>query len=416
MFKPNSGMTLIKASMLVDGQGGPAVERGAVLLEGDLIRAVGPEAKVVPPEGVAVDEMIYDHGTILPGFVDSHVHLIGMGDGRAGDELTTLPDEVLSLQAARNARAHLLSGVTTVRDCGAKNQTTLMLRQAMEMGIMPGPRLILTGRPAAIIGGHLSYFGIQATGVDECRAAVRQWVKEGADFVKITASGGSTRTSISLRPSFNVDELTAICDEVHKFGKHTAAHCVNTQAMVNCLDAGIDTIIHGRFAEPDGSKIYYDEIAERIAKQGVFVNYNLGGTSHRKLMLESKRDFEGLTADEQTQLDGVLSQLESDHVFHPRMRSQGVTIVCGSDSAWGPYKMGQFHYEVEAHVDAGMAPMEALVAATSDAARSCMVDHEVGSLEVGKQGDVLVVVGDPTKDITAIRNVAAVFKGGQRVR
>jgi len=416
MAERSSGLTLIKAGLLVDGLGGPAVERGAVLLEGDLIRAVGPEATVVAPEGAVVEEFVYEHGTILPGFVDSHVHLIGMGDGRAGDELTTLPDEVLSLQAARNARTHLLSGVTTVRDCGAKNQTTLMLRRAMEMGITPGPRLILTGRPAAIIGGHLSYFGIQATGVDECRAAVRQLIKEGADFVKITASGGSTRTSISLRPSFNVDELTAICDEVHKFGKHTAAHCVNTQAMVNCLDAGIDTIIHGRFAEPDGSKIYYDEITERIAKQGVFVNYNLGGTSHRKLLLESKRDREGLTADEHAQLDGVLSQLESDHVFHPRMRSQGVTIVCGSDSAWGPYKMGQFHYEVEAHVDAGMAPMEALVAATSDAARSCMVDGEVGTLEVGKQGDVLVVDGDPTKDITAIRNVAAVFKGGQRVR
>jgi len=126
MVKPNSGMTLIKAAMLVDGQSGPAVERGAVLLEGDLIRAVGPEANVVAPEGAAVEQLTYDHSTILPGFVDSHVHLIGMGDGRAGDELTTLPDEVLSLQAARNARAHLHSGVTTVRDCGAKNQTPLM--------------------------------------------------------------------------------------------------------------------------------------------------------------------------------------------------------------------------------------------------------------------------------------------------
>ncbi len=91
-------------------------------------------------------------------------------------------------------------------------------------------------------------------------------------------------------------------------------------------------------------------------------------------------------------------------------------IVSGSDTAWGPYKMGQFHYEVEAHVDAGMSPMEAIVAATSDAARSCMVDGEVGSLEAGKQGDVLVVDGDPSKDITAIRNVATVFKAGQRVR
>ena len=138
----------------------------------------------------------------MPGLVDSHVHLIGIGDGRAGDELVTLPDEVLTVQAAQNVRRHLYSGVTTVRDCGAKNRTTFALRQAVEMGILPSPRLVLAGRPVAIIGGHLSYFGIQATGEDECRAAVRQLIKEGADFIKITATGGSTRTSHPLRPSF----------------------------------------------------------------------------------------------------------------------------------------------------------------------------------------------------------------------
>ena len=174
MGQPDGGLKLIKAARLIDGKGGPPLERGAILLEGDRIKAVGTEESVVPPEGAQVEELDYEGRTVLPGLIDCHVHLIGIGDGRAGDELTLLPDEVLTLQAARNARAHLYSGVTTLRDCGAKNRTTFLLRQAMEMGITPGPRLVLSGRPMAIVGGHLSYFGIQATGPVECRAAVRQ--------------------------------------------------------------------------------------------------------------------------------------------------------------------------------------------------------------------------------------------------
>ena len=147
---------------------------------------------------------------------------------------------------------------------------------------------MLAGRPVAIIGGHLSYFGIQATGPTECRAAVRQLVKEGADFIKITATGGSTRTSNSLRPSFNVDELTAICDEAHKFGIHAAAHCHSSQAMLNVLDAGIDTIIHGDFREPDGAETFRPEIADRIAEQGVFVNKTIGGSVAGMRILEAE--------------------------------------------------------------------------------------------------------------------------------
>ena len=415
MADSDQRFTLIKAPVLIDGNGGPPLERGAVLVEGDSIRAVGAEEDVAPPEGAHVQEFNYEGKTVLPGLVDCHVHLIGIGDGRKGDELTLLPDEVLTLQAARNARTHLYSGVTTVRDCGAKNRTTFMLRHAMEMGITPGPRLVLTGRPAAIVGGHLSYFGIQATGVDECRAAVRQLVKEGADFIKITATGGSTRTSFPLRPSFNVDELKAICDEIHKFGRHAAAHCVNSQAMLNCLDAGIDTIIHARHQEPDGSEVFREDVVDRIVDQGVYVNYNMGGAMHRIRTLEDKRGVEGLTAEEREQLDTHREMLERGQDFYGRMRSAGVTMVCGSDSTWGNYKMGQFNYEVEAQVAGGMEPMEAIVAATRDSARSCWVDAEVGSLEPGNQADVLVVDGDPSKDITALKNVVDVFQAGNVV-
>jgi len=406
---------LIKAARLINGNGGPPLERAAVLMEGRQVRAVGTEESVVPPEGTEVLEIDYGDKTILPGLVDCHVHLIGLGDGRAGDELTQLPDEVLTLQAARNARAHLYSGVTTVRDCGAKNQTTLMLRQAMEMGITPGPNLVLAGRPVAIIGGHLSYFGVQATGADECRAAVRQLVKEGVDFIKITATGGSTRTSFPLRPSFTVEELTAICEEIHKFGKHAASHCVSSQAMSNVLEAGVDTIIHGYFKEPDGSAKFIPEIADRMASQGVFVNPTMHGSRGRVQALEAKLESEGLTDEESTILETQRIERENKLDWFARLKDAGVRLACGSDSAWGNYKMGGFQYEIEAHVEAGMSNMEAIVSATSDSAESCHVDDAVGTLEPGKQADILVVDGDPSQDIAALWNVADVFLNGELV-
>ena len=407
--------TLIKAARLIDGTGAPVLERGAILVEGDRIRAVGTEESVVPPEGASVDELDYGDRTVLPGLIDCHVHLNGIGDGRRGDDLTTLPDEVLTIQSARNARTHLYSGVTTIRDCGAKHRTTFMLREAMNMGITVGPRLVLAGRPIAIVGGHLSYFGIQATGPEECRAAVRQLLKEGADFIKITATGGSTLTSFSERPSFNVPELQAIVEEIHKFGRHAAAHCASSQGMVNTLDAGIDTIIHGVHREPDGSQLYRPEISERIAEKAVFVNPTLNGSREGIKVLEAKRERGGLTDDEHARLDLFSRSVEvrADHVT--RMRDAGVRMVCGSDSAWGNHTMGHFHDEIDAHVGTGMSPMEAIVSATSDSAKSCWIDDKVGTLEEDKLADILVVDGDPSQDVMALENVADVFLGGEKV-
>ena len=415
MPKGDNGFTLIKAARLIDGNGGPPAERATVLMEGNRIMAIGTEETVRAPEGAQVREFDYGDKTVLPGLVDCHVHLIGIGDGRAGDELTTLPDEVLTVQAARNARAHLYSGVTTVRDCGAKNRTTFMLREAVNMGITPAPRLLLTGRPVAIVGGHLSYFGIEATGPDECRAAVRQLVKEGADFIKITATGGSTRTSFPLRPSFTVEELKVICDEAHKFGKHAAAHCASSQGMINALEAGVDTIIHGIFKEPDGSDKFLPEVAERIARQGVFVNPTLQGGRSRRWHLEEKLESQGLDDVEQRQLDDIRISNEARIDGFARMREAGVTMACGSDAAWGNYKLGGFQHEIEAHVEAGMTPMEAIVSATRDSVRSCWIDDEVGTIEVGKGADLLVVDGDPSADIGALWNVVDVFQGGELV-
>ena len=404
--------TILKATRLIDTAAEAVQEQAAILLEGSTVRQIGTAETVHAPEGASVQEIDYGDATILPGLVDSHVHLNGIGDGRAGDELVTLPDEVLTVQSAQNARRHLYSGVTTLRDCGAKNSTTFMLRQAVDLGIVPAPRLILAGRPVAIIGGHLSYFGTAATGVDECRAAVRQLIKEGADFIKITATGGSTRTSHPLRPSFNVEELRAICDEAHRFGKHAAAHCASSQGMANSLDAGIDTIIHGVHKDPDGADTYRPDITERIAEQGVFVNPTLGQGVARIRMLE---DIQDLTAEQQAELNAARQTSDARMDHFARMRDAGVVMAAGSDSAWSHYPMGDYQTDIEAHAMAGMSNMEAIVSATRDAARSCCIDSLVGTLDPGKQADVLVVNGNPLEDLADLRHVADVFLAGTRI-
>jgi hypothetical protein len=141
-----------------------------------------------------------------------------------------------------------------------------------------------------ITGGHMWYFGQEADGVDGVRRAVRQLVKEGADFVKIVATGGSTRTSYPSRPAFNPDEVRAIVDEAHKLGKPTAAHCASTQGVINAVEAGVDTIIHCVFLEPDGTPRFRPEVAERIAAGEAWVDFTVAQTWVRLLALEAKAE------------------------------------------------------------------------------------------------------------------------------
>ena len=407
---------LIKGTKLIDGNGGPPLDNGAILIEDGIIKEIGTPETITLAEDVNVEEFTYEGASILPGLVDCHVHLNGFGDGRPGDDLAKEPDELLILQSAKNAKSHLFSGVTTIRDLGSKNQTSLILKKAAEQGIVLAPRLIVCGRPIAIIGGHLSYFGIEATGVVECRAVVRQLIKEGADFIKITTTGGSTKTSYSTHASFTAEEITAICDEAHKFGKHAVAHSIATQGMINALDSGIDSIIHGSFLEPDGTSVFREDIAKRMTNDGVFLNPTLGQGHVRRIMLNDKLEAQGLTPEEQTELDTQESSraLRTNHLH--KYQAAGVQLVCGSDSSWQYYPMGAFQHEIDAHVEqAGQSPMDAIVSATRESAKSCWAEDKIGTLDVGKSADILVVNGDPSKNIKNLWNTIDVFLGGELV-
>ena len=418
MNSSSTDFTLLTGAILIDGNGNSPVENGAILVKDEEIKAIGHRDSISIPEHANVTTINYPNQTILPGLIDCHVHLTGIGDGRSGDELATLPDEVLTLQGSQNANRHLQSGVTTVRDLGAKNKTTFMLRKSAEMGLVKTPRLLLSGRPITIIGGHLSYFGTSVTGATEARAAVRQLLSEGADLIKITATGGSTRTSIPGRPSFNVDEISAITDEAHKFGVHVAAHCTNSQGILNALDGEVDTIIHGYHIEPDGHLIYREEIGERMAEKKIFLNPTLHQGRERIWKLEDKRKLEPLTKGEEIEIEDFKYSWEEKLKFFEKILSAGVQLAAGTDASWMHYQLGgtSLQDEILAHVDVGLSPMEAIVSATSNSARSCWIDDQIGTLEPGKKADILVVNGNPSLDIKTLRNVVEVFQSGVAVK
>ena len=407
--------TILTADRVIDAKGGPPIQNGAVLTRGSVIVSVGPANEIRAPDGASIVRHHYPGATILPGMVDCHTHNNGFGDGRNGEDLAALEDEILTVQAAGNARRSLFSGVTTIRENGPKNMTMFRLRDAINEGLAIGPRMMLCGRPVSIIGGHMGYFGGEVTGVVDSRALTRQLIKEGADYIKITATGGSTPSSFPLRPAFNVDELQAVTDEAHKFGMLTATHSTSTQGVINSLDADVDMIIHCTYNEPDGEVNFREDVAERIGEQGAYVNPTLQVGRARVWSLIQQGGETGLTEEARIDLDGAKRELDTRLDHNRRMIEMGIKVITGSDSSWGDYQLGNTVYETELLVHAGYSHMQGLMSVTSRAAEALGVDDIVGTLEPGKQADILVVDGDPSKNVNDLWNVADVFFKGEKI-
>ena len=416
MSAPAPRYTLITAARLLDGSGAAAVEQAALLIDGDRVAALGRAADVHAPTGAAVDRHDYGAATILPGLVDAHTHLVAPGDGTLGDDVAKEDDDILLLQAAKNARTLLHSGVTTLRENGAKGKVAFSLREGIRRKLAPGPRMVICGRPITITGGHMGYFGSEADGEAAVRAEVRKLLKEGADYIKIVASGGSTRTSDPNRASYTVAELAAMTDEAHRHGKLTAAHCTSAQSVQNCLDADVDMIIHCIFAEPDGTYRFRPDLVERLATAKAWVNPTLYVQKAAIERQRAAREREGrLTPELVAQLDDARRALDLKVDAVRRMSEAGVRMTAGSDSPWGWYAPGEFVHEIHMLAQAGLSYSDAIVAGTADAAESIGVGPAAGRLAKGRLADALVVRGDPTKEITALWNVLDVYQAGRRV-
>jgi len=385
-------------------------------VEGDRIVSLGREADVRVTDGASVDRRDHAEGTILPGLVDAHTHLVAPGDGTLGDDVAKEDDDILLLQAAKNARTLLHSGVTTLRENGAKGQVAFSLREGIRRQLAPGPRMVICGRPIAITGGHMGYFGSEADGEAAVRAEVRKLLKEGADYIKIVASGGSTRTSDPNRASYTVAELVAMTDEAHRHGKLTAAHCTSAQAVQNCLDADVDMIIHCIFTEPDGTYRFRPDLVERLVAAKAWVNPTLYVMKAGIERLRDAREREGqLTPDLVAKLEDARRALDVRVDAVRRMSEAGVRMTAGSDSPWGWYAPGEFVHEIHMLAQAGLSYSDAIVAGTAGAADSIGVGGLAGRLAPGRLADFMVVRGDPTREITALWDVLDVYQAGRRI-
>lgn len=417
MTQQESSFQLIKGKYVIDGKGGAPIENGAVLIEGSKIRRVGPQKDVSAPEGAPLEVHEFPDSTILPGLVDVHTHLNYPGDGTHTNDVMEESDDILLMQSIVNAQSYLKLGVTTIRDNGAKNHTTLSLKEGIRRNLAIGPRLVLCANPLTITGGHMWQMGAEADGVDGVIKGVRRLVKMGADYIKVAVTGGTTLGTYPNLPAYNLEELRAIVWEAHKFQRLVAAHAHATEGIINALEAGIDMIIHCTWREPDSSSKYRPDIADRIAEAGRWVNPTLYQTVgvRRDLLLE-KAETEGLTQEEQVALDRLEVAYPQRVEQTQQMIEAGVKFVTGTDCGWGEVPFDRIFKEMEIFVEAGMSPMQAILTVTKDAAESVGLGKLIGTLEDGKEADIAVFDGAPHRDVNDIANVAAVFQAGNRVR
>ncbi|MQG39202.1 MAG: amidohydrolase family protein [SAR202 cluster bacterium] len=414
-LETGSKFKIILSNNIIDGISDGPIKSDAILVEDSKIVGLGNRDEIKPPIGADAEIYDFSDSTVMPGMVDAHTHHNGFGDGRLGDELVKLPDEMLVLNSARNARKSLFSGVTTIRENGPKNKTMLELRKSILRGDQIGPRMMLCGRPISIIGGHMSYFGSQVTGEVQSRAMVRQLVKEGSDYIKITATGGSTITSDPLRPAFNLNELKAITEEAHKFNKLTAAHCTSTAGIKLSVEANVDMIIHSVFKDPNGENRFDNKIAELMVDKGVYINPTLHVFrsqiwAMQKNMIDKPENKQDILA-----LDKAKKEFDIRVEDLNKLIDLGAKVITGSDSSWGDYQLGNTVYEVECLELAGLSRSKSLKSVTKESAVSIGVDESVGTLAKGKDADILVLGKNPYDHLDNLWKVRDVFLRGSIV-
>jgi imidazolonepropionase-like amidohydrolase len=402
--------TLIKADRLIDGSGAEPQTGAIVAVENGKITGIF-FGEV--PESAAADAKILDFpgGTILPGLIDTHVHLNLPGDGTTLEDAVREPEGVLVATSAFTAARALSAGVTTVRDLGAMRNTVFHLKRALALGHGSGARILACGQPITITGGHTWYFGGEADGVDGLRRKVRQMAKDGADFIKVMGSGGGTVNTLSYKPSFGREEMATLADEAHALDRKIAVHCLCAAAIDYAVDAGVDQIEHAGFLiNKNGDQEYDPRVAEKLAKSGIPVTGTLavGGSSIAAMLAKHKRTpaEEAYLARWQTMQDDNLEQFR-------KLRDAGVRFVAGTDAGWRFTPFDSLPLEMELMVRGGMSTLDAITAATGFAAKVIGIDDKVGTLQAGLEADIIVVSGNPVDDLDRLRHLQLVMQAGR---
>jgi imidazolonepropionase-like amidohydrolase len=404
--------TVLKAAAVLDVDKGRVIPDGYVLVAGEKIRSWGNQADLpsLPPDTAILS---FPRQTLIPGLINSHAHLCVPSGGQPF--YLAQSDEMALLTGVRNMRRELLSGVTTVRDCGDQNGVLFALRKAVKRGILDGPRFILCGPPLTMTDGHAHFLGGVADGPAEIDRAVRRRIADGADFIKLIGTGGGTPGTHPAQASYSRQELAAAVSAAHALDVPVTVHCRGIPGIVNALEAGVDQIEHACFELPDGSLRFDPALARRMAHSGTWVTPTIQLYRDALTHLQKKAAAGRLKPTEQQRLTTLPGVIESKLAALKGFLSAGVRVVAGNDAGLPYTGFGCLWQELDAMMSGGMTAINAIAAATRSAARALGVEDRIGSIQVGKQADLLVVDGDPTVDISALSRVRMVMQAGRIV-
>lgn len=403
----------IRAGTLIDGTGAAPVRNAVIVIRGDRIEAAG--AGIAIPQGARVIDL--SRHTVLPGFIDAHVHITGrpVGEGdwvHAG--VTDSPADD-ALWGALNARRTLEAGFTTVRNAGAGGFADVALREAVDAGRVPGPRILAAGSAIGITGGHCDDNGYRpglfahepgplegvADGADQIRQSVRLQIKYGADVIKICATGGVLSQGDAVgAQQYTEEEMRVAVETAHLLGRRVETHAHGTDGIKAAVRSGVNSIDHGSLLDADGARL--------MAERGVFLVPTLmaaevvgGPGSERRLPAWA-------AAKGRVVWDGVQRSVRL-------AIAAGVRIAFGTDAGVFPHGTNAHEFELLVSIG-GLTPMQAIQTATANAAGLLGLEGDIGSVAAGRYADLVAVPGDPLANIGLLRQVAFVMKGGEVVR
>ncbi len=395
----------IRAGRLLDVTSGVVVENATIVVRGDRIEAVGRDVRV--PAGAHVIDL--SDQTVMPGFIDMHTHITSDPSGGYSDQTLHEWPGYEAIVGVKNARKTLLAGFTTVRNVGSGDWADIALRDAIGKELVPGPRVFAAANSMGITGGHCDTNGYRpdlraepgpeagiANGNDEVRKAVRYQIKYGADVVKICATGGvlSAGDAVGV-PQYTLEEMKVIVETAAFSERKVAAHAHGREGIKLAVEAGVASIEHGSMIDA--------EIARMMKERGTY-------------LVPTRMAFEAVVKGAQ---EGKLAPWSAKKALEiaPHAREalkiairEGVPIAFGTDA--GVFPHGENADEFRLLVEAGMTPMKAIQSATVEAAKLLGQEKQLGSLQPGFFADLVAVRGDPLRDITLLKKVQFVMKGG----
>jgi imidazolonepropionase-like amidohydrolase len=410
--QPAPATTAIRAARLFDGRSDSSVADGVVLVQGGRIAAAG--SRLAIPAGAEVVDL--GDATILPGFIDAHTHVTDESSDDWNSDLVsglrrTVPEA--TLRAAEFARRTVMAGFTTIRDVGSGDYIDVGLRNAIASGTAVGPRMLVAVHSLGARGGHCDSNGFPyerfgpepgiakgiASGPEQFRDAVRFQVKYGADLIKVCATGGVLSLGDDVgAPQLTQAEMDALVEEAHRLGRRTAAHAHGAEGAKVAIRAGIDSIEHGSFLD--------DEAVRMMKEKGTYLVPTLMAGEYAGGRKATRKYPPEIAAKALQAVDGRSSAFK-------RALGAGVKIAFGTDSGVSPH--GKNAEEFALLVEHGLSPAAAL--RTSAAAAALLgIERIAGTIEAGKEADIVGVPGDVLQNVSATERVKFVMKGGKIVR